>query len=71
MNQCDAEERINDFVKSGNGPAFEQIISLSNWDPSEHITMKNKDILHNMILYEETIGHKADRALPNISDTLL
>lgn len=58
LNQCDTEERINDFIKSGNGPAFQQITGSSNWHPNEHITMKNKDILQNILLYEETIGHK-------------
>ena len=37
-----------------NADGFKQIISSSVWDSNQHITMKNKDILVNMLLYEKT-----------------
>lgn len=42
LNQCDTEKKTSDLFNSANGPAFGQIISSSDWDPNEHITMKNK-----------------------------
>ena len=46
------------------------IISLSDWDPNEHITMKYKDNLVNMFLYQETIacrGRKKDALMKGLN----
>ena len=58
LNQCDIVGRISDLFNNADSPASEQISSSSEWDPSEHITSKNKDILVNMLLYQETIGRR-------------
>lgn len=61
LKQCDTEERINYLFDGAYGPAFDQIINSSDWDSNEHITMKNKDISVNMLLYEETIGRRREK----------
>lgn len=61
MKQCDTEERINYLFDGVDGPAFDQVINSSDWDSNEHITMKNKDISVNMLLYEETIGRRREK----------
>ena len=32
------------------------MVSSTDWDPNEAVTVENKEILINLLLYEETIG---------------
>ena len=55
LNECDTEKSINGLFDTADGPAFEQIINSSDWDPDEPVTSSNNAILVNMLLYEETV----------------
>ena len=53
---CNNEQSIKELFNSAdNRPAFEQLVSSVDWDPNEPITIANKEILINLLLYEETI----------------
>ena len=58
LSSCGTIESINELMDSADGPAFEQIISSSDWDPNESVTVENKNILINLLLYEETVGRR-------------
>ena len=62
MNECDTEKSINDLFDTADGPAFEQIINSSDWDPNEPVTSSNKAILANMLHEEIAVrrGKKVD-----------
>ena len=55
LRRCDSNDEINELFASADGPAFEQIISTSDWEPSQSISVDNKNILIDMLLYEETV----------------
>ena len=55
LEACKRDEDIQLLFTDADGPAFEQLISSSDWDPVETITMKNRNILINMLVYEETV----------------
>lgn len=55
LRSCENDEAIDELFASADGPAFEQIISTSDWEPNQSIIVKNKNILIDMLLYEETI----------------
>ena len=61
LNECDTEKSINDLCDTADGPAFEQIINSSDWDPDEPVTSSNKAILVNMFLYEETVVRRGKK----------
>ncbi len=61
LRKCDTNEAINDLFNTADGPAFEQIISSSDWEPTEAITLTNKDILINLLLHEETITRRGGK----------
>ena len=46
---------------AADGPAFEQIINSSDWDPAEPVTSSNKAILINMFLYEEPVVRRGKK----------
>eukprot|EP00794_Sanderia_malayensis_P014728 gene14728-16262_t len=58
LQQCETKEAINELFDTSDGPAFEQIISSSDWDPQEDVTVGNKNILIDMLLHEETINRR-------------
>ena len=58
---CESNDAINDLFSSADGPAFEQIISSSDWDPNEAVTMDNKDVLVNLLLHEKTIARRGGK----------
>ena len=45
----------NWLFTDADGPAFEQFISSSDWDPVKIITMEKRNILINMLIYKETV----------------
>lgn len=53
--ECNTHNEITQLFQSTDGPAYEQIIGLSDWDPNEDITCDNKSILINMLIYEEMV----------------
>ena len=50
---CNNEQSIKELFDSANGPVFEQLVSSTDWDPNEAVTVENKEILINLLLYEE------------------
>ena len=38
---------------------FQQLISSLDWDPVEVISMKNKNILINILIYKKTVMRRA------------
>ena len=58
---CNKEQSIKELFNSADGPAFEQLASSSDWDPNEPITVENKEILINFLLYEETIVRRGKK----------
>ena len=53
---CNNKQSIKELFDSANGPVFEQLVSSTDWDPNEGVTVENKKILINPLLYEETNG---------------
>ena len=49
------EQSIKELFDSADGPAFEQLVSSTDWDPNGAVTVENKEVLINLLLYEETI----------------
>ena len=58
---CNNEQSIKELFDSADGPAFEQLVSSADWDPNEPITVENKEILINLLLYEETIVRRGKK----------
>ena len=50
---CNNEQSIKELFDSADGRAFEQLVSSTDWDPNEPITIENKEILIDLLLYEE------------------
>ncbi len=61
LKSCESNDAINELFSTADGPAFEQIISSSDWDPNETVTMDNKDVLVNLLLHEETITRRGGK----------
>ena len=40
------------------GPAFEQILNLSQWDIHNTVTMENRNLLISMLVFEELVGKR-------------
>ena len=55
LDSCSSNKMISDLFDSADGPAFEQIVGLSDWDQNEEITIKNKEILIHMLVFEELV----------------
>ena len=55
LEACKNDEDIQVLFTDADGPAFKQLICSSDWGPVEVITMKNRNILINMLIYEETV----------------
>ena len=58
---CNNGQSIRELFNSADGPAFEQLVSSTDWDPNEPITIENKEILINLLLYEETIVRRGKK----------
>ena len=58
---CNNEQSIKGLFNSADGLAFEQLVSSTDWDPNEPITVENKEILINLLLYEETIVRRGTK----------
>ncbi len=63
LQQCETKEAISELFDTSNGPAFEQIISSSDWDPQENVTVGNKNILMDMLLHEEAINRRGRKVV--------
>ena len=55
LEACKNDEDIQLLFTDANGPALEQLISSSDWDPVEVITVENRTILINMLIYEDAV----------------
>ena len=56
------EQSIKELFNSADGPVFDHLVSSSYWDPNEPITVENKEILINLLAYEETIVHRGTKS---------
>eukprot|EP00794_Sanderia_malayensis_P017199 gene17199-18929_t len=63
LKQCETKEAINELFDTFDAPAFEQIISSSDWDPQEDVTVGNKNILIDMLLHEQTINRRGRKVV--------
>ena len=66
LEACKSDEDIQLLFTDADGPAFEQLISNSDWDPVEIITMENRNIL----VYEETVMRR-ERKMKAMCEGLL
>ena len=55
LEACKNDEDIQLLFTDANGPALEQLISSSDWDPVEVITVENRTTLINMLIYEDAV----------------
>ena len=60
LEACKNDEDIQLLFTDADGPAFEQLISSSDWGPIEVITMKNRNILINVLIYQERKKNESD-----------
>ena len=65
---CNNEQLIKELFNSADGLPFEQLVSSTDWDPNEPITIENKEILINLLLYEETISAEGKKWKPCLND---
>ena len=61
LSECNTNSDISHLFQSADGPAFEQIVGLSDWDQNEDITCDNKSILIDMLIYEEIIVRRGKK----------
>ena len=62
------EQSVKELFNFADGPAFEQLVSSTDWDPNEPITTENKEILINLLLYEETMSAEGKKWKPCVKD---
>ena len=70
LEACKNDEDIQLLFTNADGPAFEQLISSSDWGPVEVITMKNRNTLINVLIYEETVMRR-ERKMKAMCEGLL
>ena len=55
LETCKSDEDIQLLFTGADRPAFKQLISSLDWAPVKIIIMENRNILINMLIYEETV----------------
>ena len=58
---CNNEQSTKELFNSPDGPAFEQLVSSTNWYPNEPITVGNKEMLINILFCEENIVRRGKK----------
>ena len=61
LESCSSNKMISELFDTADGPAFEQIVGLSDWDQNEDITINNKAILADMLVYEELVQRRGKK----------
>ena len=55
LETCKSDEDIQLLFTGADRPAFKQLISSLDWAPVKIIIMENRNILINILIYEETV----------------
>ena len=61
LQNCNNDDDIVNLFNSTEAPGYEQIIGLSEWDQNVDITIENKSILIDMLVYEEVITRRSGK----------
>ena len=56
MQTADSNEVIDALFDSEEGPAFEELVNISQWDISTKVTVVNKETLLSLLVYEELVS---------------
>ena len=69
VDDANTNEELDSLFRSEEGPAFEQIVNLSQWGMHTPISIENKTLLMPILVYEELIT-KTDRQIKGLREGL-